>query len=153
MKKIIIVTLAVFMMLACFGCSKEEVPVDETPLIDLIKGIEPTTMGFYTMGESQNIDDYKDAKFIVANPIKTSEDAALDDLKNSKRWDNITVENKDSVLEAINAFIAEGDEKKILVLNNAYIDTLKGNELVGGLLDSVKPVHTYDAETAYDYSL
>lgn len=153
MKKFLLVLLTVLMTLTCFGCSGGEKEVDETPLIEIIKQIEPTTVGFYLAGESKNIEDYKDAKFIVANPIKTAEDAAIEDLRNTMRWDKVNVDNQASVLGAVDALTAEDGEKKVLVINDAYIDALKSNELIKGLLDGIVPVYTYNAETAYDYSL
>ena len=62
MKRIIVVLLAVFMMLACFGCSKEEEPVDETPLIEELKQIKPTTIGFYGNNSKESIEDYENAE-------------------------------------------------------------------------------------------
>lgn len=154
MKKILLVIMSLLLALSFFGCAqKEEQPVDETPLIDLVKSIEPSTLGFYSLGDSQNIDDYKDARFITISPIKTSEDEAIEDLKNLKRWDNLTIENITSVLDAINSLVAESDEKRVLLINNAYFDAIKSNELVGGLLDNMKCIYTYDSTIAYDYSL
>ena len=48
------------------------------------------------------------------------------------RWENINVETHDSILEAINALTEESDSNRVLVINDAYIDAIKNNELIGG---------------------
>lgn len=154
MKKLLLVILSVMMMFTCSGCKPEEKEIDETPLVEVIKAINPTTVGFYTVGESKDINDYKDARYIIIDPVMTSETEAIEYLRNIMRWNEVNTVNEVKILDAVNSLIStEDEEKKILVINDAFIEALKTNELVNGSLDNISSVYTYEAKTAYDFSL
>lgn len=146
--------LSVMMMFTCSACKPEEKEIDETPLVEALQAINPTTVGFYTVGESKDIKDYKDARYIIIDPIMTSEIEGIEYLRNIMRWNEVNIVNEGKILDAVNALIStEDEEKKILVINDASVETLKTNELVNGSLDNISSVYTYEAETAYDFSL
>ena len=154
MKRLLLVILSVMMVSICTGCKTEEKEIDETPLVEALQAINPTTVGFYTLGESKDINDYKDAKYIIVEPIMTSEIEGIEYLRNIMRWNEVNTVNEGKILDAVNALVStEDEEKKILVINDAFVETLKTNELVNGLLDNISSVYTYEAETAYDFSL
>ena len=154
MKRLLLVILSVMMVSICTGCKTEEKEIDETPLVEALQAINPTTVGFYTLGESKDINDYKDAKYIIVEPIMTSEIEGIEYLRNIMRWNEVNTVNEGKILDAVNALVStEDEEKKILVINDAFVETLKTNELVNGSLDNISSVYTYEAETAYDFSL
>lgn len=154
MKKLLLVILSVMMMFTCSGCKPEEKEIDETPLVEALQAINPTTVGFYTVGESKDIKDYKDARYIIIDPVMTSEIEGIEYLRNIMRWNEVNTVNVSKILDAVNALVStEDEEKKILVINDAFVETLKTNELVNGSLDNISSVYTYEAETAYDFSL
>lgn len=149
MRRIIILLLSVLMLLSGCGGSSDNT---EKEITDLIGSIEPKKIGIYVIDDNVSPDTLKNYTLLYQTEFTKGQDAAIQYLSDVNRWDALAKEEKPTIYQAVKDFI-ENHEGKALVMDEAYVEALQGNDVSSKYTKDLKLVWEYDEINSYDFSL